>query len=165
MREREAQLELARKRQKSEISDTSSVCSLTESPQSTRENTIKLNEEFLKNEKENSDDIENKSVQSDKNSSLKHSVRKINTTIDNYLKDKKDFENIYETTKAPPSLPVRFNETTSCSVVLKQRPHNDTSSFTTRSEYGPSKYGLNNSLGKFKFCVLVKFNESISSKL
>lgn len=147
MREREAQLELTRKRQKSETFETSSICSSIEASQSNSDHSVKKIEHDPC-ENENMDDIDTKSIQSDKNSSLKNSVRKINTTIDSYLKDKRDYENLYDMAKVPPSPPVRSNDTVSCSGVLQQRQLNDSSSFTTRSEFGPPKYGLNNSLGK-----------------
>lgn len=147
MREREAQLELVRKRQKLETLETSSICSSVEASLSNNEHAVKktFQDTF---ETENLDDIDNKSMQSDKNTTLKDSVRKINTTIDSYLKDKLDYENLYDMTKIPPSPPLRSHETLSCSGVLQQRQVNDTISFTTRSEYNPTKYGLNNSLGE-----------------
>ncbi|KAL5283212.1 hypothetical protein ACFFRR_005857 [Megaselia abdita] len=145
MREREAQLELARKREKPENLETSSISSSIEAPLANSVYNVNKSDQNLC-EIDNLDDFDSKSIQSDRNSSLKDTVRKVNTTIDNYLKDKRNYENIYDITKVPPSPPVRSNDTVSCSGVLLQTQVNDTSSFTTRSEYGPSKYGLNNSL-------------------
>ncbi|XP_053945763.1 platelet binding protein GspB [Anastrepha ludens] len=92
--------------------------------------------------------------------SLKDSVRKINSTIDSYLKDKRDYENMYEMVKSPsspPLPPTRSVDLTAGQRLLPPRRNNnnnsnlysDTMSVTsyTRSEYGPGRnFGLNNSL-------------------
>uniref|UniRef100_A0A034V2Q3 Serine-rich adhesin for platelets n=1 Tax=Bactrocera dorsalis TaxID=27457 RepID=A0A034V2Q3_BACDO len=91
--------------------------------------------------------------------SLKDSVRKINSTIDSYLKDKRDYENMYEMVKSPsspPLPPTRSVDLNAGQRVLPPRRNNnnnniysDTMSVAsyTRSEYGPGRnYGLNNSL-------------------
>ncbi|EDW15009.1 serine-rich adhesin for platelets isoform X1 [Drosophila mojavensis] len=100
-------------------------------------------------------------------SSLKDSVRKINSTIDSYLKDKRDYENMYEfvkmgngnsssTTAAPattatptPPLPPIRSSNLDLSAIAGQRLngrsagrnniYSDTASIAsyTRSEYGP----------------------------
>ncbi|XP_055920971.1 uncharacterized protein LOC129952423 [Eupeodes corollae] len=99
-------------------------------------------------------------------SSLKDSVRKINSTIDSYLKDKRDYENLYEFVKAgpggaeassppPPQPPARSIDAAAMARAVPARrpqPFSDNASISgasyTRSEYGsPSpRYGLNNSL-------------------
>uniref|UniRef100_A0A1A9WS22 Uncharacterized protein n=1 Tax=Glossina brevipalpis TaxID=37001 RepID=A0A1A9WS22_9MUSC len=90
-------------------------------------------------------------------SSIKDSVRKITSTIDSYLKDKRNYENMYECVKdlhAPPPPPARSNELQANQRLIQQttRRNNlyaDTISLAsyTRSEYGPVRnYGLNNSL-------------------
>ncbi|XP_067617584.1 serine-rich adhesin for platelets [Eurosta solidaginis] len=92
--------------------------------------------------------------------SLKDSVRKINNTIDNYLKDKREYENMYEMVKSPSSPPLP--PTRSVDLIAGQRllpprrNNNNTSNLYcdtmsvasyTRSEYGPGRnFGLNNSL-------------------
>lgn len=100
-------------------------------------------------------------------SSLKDSVRKINSTIDSYLKDKRDYENMYEfvkmgngnsssttatpaTTAAPtPPLPPIRSSNLDLTAIAGQRLngrsagrnniYSDTASIAsyTRSEYGP----------------------------
>lgn len=102
------------------------------------------------------------SVTSDgRTNSLKDSVRKINSTIDNYLKDKRDFENMYEMVKSPaspPPPPARSVDLQASQRLMqaRRRENNlqlDTISVAsyTRSEYGPVRnFGLNNSLGEFK---------------
>jgi len=111
-------------------------------------------------------------------SSLKDSVRKINSTIDSYLKDKRDYENMYEfvkmgspppptangnttptpSTSTPPPPPTRSNIDLSVAgqrltqATRRNNIYSDTASIAsyTRSEYGPVRnYGLNNSLGRF----------------
>ncbi|KAH8278975.1 hypothetical protein KR018_012092 [Drosophila ironensis] len=109
-------------------------------------------------------------------SSLKDSVRKINSTIDSYLKDKRDYENMYEFVKmgspqpgggstatpstpsaaTPPPPPTRTNIDLAAvagqrltQVNRRNNIYSDTASIAsyTRSEYGPVRnYGLNNSL-------------------
>ncbi|XP_016960802.1 serine-rich adhesin for platelets [Drosophila biarmipes] len=108
-------------------------------------------------------------------SSLKDSVRKINSTIDSYLKDKRDYENMYEfvkmgspppptangnttptpSTSTPPPPPTRSNIDLSVAgqrltqATRRNNIYSDTASIAsyTRSEYGPVRnYGLNNSL-------------------
>ncbi|XP_044312837.1 serine-rich adhesin for platelets [Drosophila rhopaloa] len=108
-------------------------------------------------------------------SSLKDSVRKINSTIDSYLKDKRDYENLYEfvkmgspppptaggnttptpSTSTPPPPPTRSNIDLSVAgqrltqATRRNNIYSDTASIAsyTRSEYGPVRnYGLNNSL-------------------
>lgn len=154
MREREAQLELVRKRQRSEAIETSSICSSIEAPLSNSEHNLKAPvQDVFATEK--LEEVDNKSIQSDKKSTLKNSVRKINTTIDSYLKDKRNYENVYDITKAIPSLPIRSNESLPCSGVLHQRQVNDSLSFTTKSECGTTKYGLNNSLGEFLYIIIL----------
>ncbi|XP_036216996.2 serine-rich adhesin for platelets isoform X1 [Bactrocera oleae] len=91
--------------------------------------------------------------------SLKDSVRKINSTIDSYLKDKRDYENMYEMVKSPsspPLPPTRSVDLTAGQRVLPPRRNNNNSNIYsdtmsvasyTRSEYGPGRnYGMNNSL-------------------
>ncbi|XP_043654222.1 uncharacterized protein LOC122620692 [Drosophila teissieri] len=108
-------------------------------------------------------------------SSLKDSVRKINSTIDSYLKDKRDYENMYEfvkmgsppppttngnttptpSTSTPPPPPTRSNIDLSVAgqrltqATRRNNIYSDTASIASysRSEYGPVRnYGLNNSL-------------------
>lgn len=90
--------------------------------------------------------------------SLKDTVRKINSTIDNYLKDKRDYENMYEFVKtpaSPPPPPARSAELQASQRMMQARRNNmqlDNISVAsyTRSEYGPVRnFGLNNSLGKW----------------
>ncbi|CAD6993813.1 unnamed protein product [Ceratitis capitata] len=97
--------------------------------------------------------------------SLKDSVRKINSTIDSYLKDKREYENLYEMVKSPsspPLPPTRSVDLTAGQRLLPPRRGNNVASGNgggnlysdtmsvasyTRSEYGPARnYGLNNSL-------------------
>lgn len=92
-------------------------------------------------------------------SSLKDSVRKINSTIDSYLKDKRDYENMYEFVKSPqmpPPPPARSADVQAGQQRLMQTRRNNLQldnisvASYTRSEYGPARnFGLNNSLGKF----------------
>ncbi|XP_075148691.1 uncharacterized protein LOC142222435 [Haematobia irritans] len=94
------------------------------------------------------------SIASDgRTNSLKDSVRKINSTIDNYLKDKRDYENMYELVKSPaspPPPPARSAELQATQRLMQARRRElDTISVAsyTRSEYGPVRnFGLNNSL-------------------
>ncbi|XP_030369645.1 uncharacterized protein LOC115620519 [Scaptodrosophila lebanonensis] len=93
-------------------------------------------------------------------SSLKDSVRKISSTIDSYLKDKRDYENMYEfvkTSSTPPPPPVRTNidlaamagQRLTQVAARRNNIYSDTASIAsyTRSEYGPVRsYGLHNSL-------------------
>lgn len=91
-------------------------------------------------------------------SSLKDSVRKITSTIDSYLKDKRDYENMYEfvkTPQSPPLPPARSAELQAGQQRSMQARRNniqlDTISVAsyTRSEYGPTRnYGFNTSLGE-----------------
>ncbi|XP_036343370.1 LOW QUALITY PROTEIN: pneumococcal serine-rich repeat protein-like [Rhagoletis pomonella] len=92
--------------------------------------------------------------------SLKDSVRKINSTIDSYLKDKRDYENMYEMVKSPSSPPLPPTRSVDLSPGQRLLPprrnnnnnsnlYSDTMSVAsyTRSEYGPGRnFGLNNSL-------------------
>ncbi|TMW44722.1 hypothetical protein DOY81_010198 [Sarcophaga bullata] len=88
--------------------------------------------------------------------SLKDSVRKINSTIDSYLKDKRDYENMYEFVKSPqspPPPPARSADLQAGQQRSMQARRNnlqlDTISVAsyTRSEYGPARnYGFNTSL-------------------
>lgn len=89
-------------------------------------------------------------------SSLKDSVRKINSTIDSYLKDKREYENMYEFVKSPqspPPPPARSADVQAGQQRLMQTRRNNLQldnisvASYTRSEYGPSRY-LNTSLGK-----------------
>ncbi|XP_061393968.1 uncharacterized protein LOC133329510 [Musca vetustissima] len=97
------------------------------------------------------------SIKSDsRTNSLKDTVRKINSTIDNYLKDKRDYENMYEMVKtpsSPPPPPARSADLQASQRLMQARRREnlqlDTISVAsyTRSEYGPVRtYGLNNSL-------------------
>ncbi|XP_037815909.1 serine-rich adhesin for platelets [Lucilia sericata] len=89
-------------------------------------------------------------------SSLKDSVRKINSTIDSYLKDKRDYENMYEFVKSPqspPPPPARSADVQAGQQRLMQSRRNNLQldnisvASYTRSEYGPARnFGLNNSL-------------------
>ncbi|KAM7361478.1 uncharacterized protein ACRADG_012196 isoform 1-T2 [Cochliomyia hominivorax] len=92
-------------------------------------------------------------------SSLKDSVRKINSTIDSYLKDKRDYENMYEFVKSPqspqspPPPPARSADVQAGQQRLMQTRRNNLQldnisvASYTRSEYGPTRnYGLNTSL-------------------
>lgn len=99
------------------------------------------------------------SIKSDsRTNSLKDTVRKINSTIDNYLKDKRDYENMYEMVKSPsspPPPPARSADLQASQRLMQARRREnlqlDTISVAsyTRSEYGPVRpYGLNNSLGE-----------------
>lgn len=91
-------------------------------------------------------------------SSLKDSVRKINSTIDSYLKDKRDYENMYEFVKSPqspPPPPARSADMQAGQQRLMQSRRNNLQldnisvASYTRSEYGPARnFGLNNSLGE-----------------
>ncbi|KAL9897805.1 uncharacterized protein ACN427_006203 isoform 1-T2 [Glossina fuscipes fuscipes] len=88
--------------------------------------------------------------------SIKDSVRKITSTIDSYLKDKRNYENLYECVKdlpSPPEHPARSSDLQTNQRLLQTTKRNnlyaDTVSVAsyTRSEYGPARnYGLNNSL-------------------
>uniref|UniRef100_A0A1I8QAH5 Serine-rich adhesin for platelets n=1 Tax=Stomoxys calcitrans TaxID=35570 RepID=A0A1I8QAH5_STOCA len=94
------------------------------------------------------------SIASDgRTNSLKDSVRKINSTIDNYLKDKRDYENMYELVKSPaspPPPPARSADLQATQRLMQARRRElDTISVAsyTRSEYGPVRnFGLNTSL-------------------
>ncbi|XP_037940903.1 uncharacterized protein LOC119673878 isoform X1 [Teleopsis dalmanni] len=115
------------------------------------------NNNINKNELANSIGNANSNATDNRPTSLKDSVRKINNTIDSYLKDKRDYENMYEFVKAsasPPPPPARSVDLTNGGqrILPTRRSNNlysDTASVTsyTRSEYGASRtYGLNNSL-------------------
>lgn len=90
-------------------------------------------------------------------SSIKDSVRKITCTIDSYLKDKRNYENLYESVKdlpAPPEPLARSIDSQKNQRLLQTSKRNnlyaDSVSVAsyTRSEYGTARnYGLNNSLG------------------
>lgn len=135
MREREAQLELVRKR--GVLTDTISICSSngenvatdqgksvakpeasgkSSSTANSRTSTFERAMPQKKSEPKMSissklEIFEQRSNSGDatdtsQRSSLKDSVRKINSTIDSYLKDKRDYENMYEFVKMgspPPS--------------------------------------------------------------
>lgn len=196
MREREAQLELARKRQgNNENADNISICSSNGdivpadiSQTTSIQNTQQSSSSAATTAKESSDTSSYTSsfdrlkrdqmqsssatstLESARPSSLKDSVRKINSTIDSYLKDKRDYENLYEFVKSgpvaqsqlleaassptPPTPPARSMDATALarSVARRPQPFSDNASISgasyTRSEYGsPStRYGLNNSL-------------------
>uniref|UniRef100_A0A1B0FEI8 Uncharacterized protein n=1 Tax=Glossina morsitans morsitans TaxID=37546 RepID=A0A1B0FEI8_GLOMM len=89
-------------------------------------------------------------------SSIKDSVRKITCTIDSYLKDKRNYENLYESVKdlpAPPEPLARSIDSQKNQRLLQTSKRNnlyaDSVSVAsyTRSEYGTARnYGLNNSL-------------------
>ncbi|XP_016997245.2 serine-rich adhesin for platelets [Drosophila takahashii] len=209
MREREAQLELVRKR--GVLTDTISICSSngenvatdqgkaisktsanttgqetgkSVSAANSRTSTFERQSQPKKSEPKMS--ISSKleifeqrtldAADAAQRSSLKDSVRKINSTIDSYLKDKRDYENMYEfvkmgspppptangnttptpSTSSPPPPPTRSNIDLSVAgqrlTQATRRNNNiysDTASIAsyTRSEYGPVRnYGLNNSL-------------------
>ncbi|KAH8344219.1 hypothetical protein KR084_008209 [Drosophila pseudotakahashii] len=208
MREREAQLELVRKR--GVLTDTISICSSngenvatdqgkamakpganstgqeagkSVSAANSRTSTFERQPQPKKSEPKMSissklEIFEQRSLDAAdaaQRSSLKDSVRKINSTIDSYLKDKRDYENMYEfvkmgsppptangsttptpTTSTPPPPPTRSNIDLSVAgqrlTQATRRNNNiysDTASIAsyTRSEYGPVRnYGLNNSL-------------------
>lgn len=201
MREREAQLELARKRQgNNENADNISICSsngdivTADISQSLIKNTQTLttslsteaktstvqgypkeadNGSIISNSRTSSFERHKKTEQvtsvatpldATRPSSLKDSVRKINSTIDSYLKDKRDYENMYEFVKSgtgngtasspPPPPPARSVETgvvTARAVPRRPQQFSDNASVSgasyTRSEYGSPRYGLNSSLG------------------
>ncbi|KAH8369110.1 hypothetical protein KR009_001548 [Drosophila setifemur] len=209
MREREAQLELVRKR--GVLTDTISICSsngenvaadqgkalakssaapeagktasasaststansrtstFERQPQKKSEPKMSISSKLEIFEQRSANDLTDAAHRS----SLKDSVRKINSTIDSYLKDKREYENMYEFVKmgsppptnggtatptpAPPPPPMRSN--IDLSAVVGQRLaqanrrnnniYSDTASIASysRSEYGPVRnYGLNNSL-------------------
>lgn len=147
MREREAQLELVRKKLKSEILETASTCSSIEAPLSNIENNSQHTVHDIC-EPKNIDETDFKSMHSDKTPTQKKSVQKINTTIDSYLKNKRDCENVYGIAKIAPSPPLRSHETSSCTGFLQQKQAIDSSSFGSRVEYGSTKYGLNHNFGE-----------------
>ena len=112
--------------------------------------------------------------------SLKDSVRKINSTIDSYLKDKRDYENMYEFVKSPqspPPPPARSADLQAGQQRSMQARRNnlqlDTISVAsyTRSEYGPTRnYGFNTSLGELvsrlkNLCLISKINTKFSLSL
>lgn len=204
MREREAQLELVRKR--GILTDTISICSsngenvTTEQSKGSNTNPFEVGKptansatagaptvnsrtstfERQPKKAETKMSISSKleifeqraqgahdATDSAQRSSLKDSVRKINSTIDSYLKDKRDYENMYEfvkmgngtssstttataTTAAPtPPLPPIRSSNLDLAAVAGQRLngrssgrnniYSDTASIAsyTRSEYGP----------------------------
>ncbi|XP_017041117.1 serine-rich adhesin for platelets [Drosophila ficusphila] len=208
MREREAQLELVRKR--GVLTDTISICSsngdngaadqgkamaktsatatgqeaggksasTANSRTSTFERTPQKKSEPKMSISSKLEIFEQRSIDAAdaaQRSSLKDSVRKINSTIDSYLKDKRDYENMYEfvkmgspppptatgnttptpSTSTPPPPPTRSNIDLSVAgqrltqATRRNNIYSDTASIAsyTRSEYGPVRnYGLNNSL-------------------
>ncbi|XP_055852381.1 uncharacterized protein LOC129916436 [Episyrphus balteatus] len=205
MREREAQLELARKRQgNNENADNISICSsngdivtadisqttqIQNTPQTTSSSAATAQgysskeaadtnsshtSSFERLKRTNTDQQQQQissssatsTLDSTRPSSLKDSVRKINSTIDSYLKDKRDYENLYEFVKTgpgaseassppPPTPPARSVDAAAMARAVARRPpqpFSDNASISgasyTRSEYGsPSpRYGLNNSL-------------------
>lgn len=207
MREREAQLELVRKR--GVLTDTISICSSNgengatdqgktlskssagqessskaASTANSRTSTFERQPQKMSEPKMSiSSKLEifeqrstNDATDAAQRSSLKDSVRKINSTIDSYLKDKRDYENMYEfvkmgspqpgaggtatptaSTATPPPPPTRTNIDLVAvagqrltQVARRNNLYSDTASIAsyTRSEYGPVRnYGLNNSLG------------------
>ncbi|EDV44372.1 uncharacterized protein Dana_GF16048 [Drosophila ananassae] len=206
MREREAQLELVRKR--GVLTDTISICSSNgengatdqgktlskssagqessskaASTANSRTSTFERQPQKMSEPKMSiSSKLEifeqrstNDATDAAQRSSLKDSVRKINSTIDSYLKDKRDYENMYEfvkmgspqpgaggtatptaSTATPPPPPTRTNIDLVAvagqrltQVARRNNLYSDTASIAsyTRSEYGPVRnYGLNNSL-------------------
>ncbi|XP_034664323.1 uncharacterized protein LOC117898794 isoform X1 [Drosophila subobscura] len=205
MREREAQLELVRKR--GILTDTISICSsngeniatdtaksslktnnhgqdslakslnvtptgnsrtstFERQPQKKSETKMSISSKLEIFEQRSSDATDTAAQRS----SLKDSVRKINSTIDSYLKDKRDYENLYEfvkmgngstspqpptgaaapaTAAMPPPPPTRTN--IDLAAVAGQRLnqatrrnniYSDTASISsyTRSEYGPVRH-------------------------
>ncbi|XP_073816993.1 uncharacterized protein [Musca autumnalis] len=125
----------------------------------TMSNKLEIFETNASNNNNASNTSDTCSIKSDsRTNSLKDTVRKINSTIDNYLKDKRDFENMYEMVKtpsSPPPPPARSADLQNSQRLMQQarRRENqlqlDTISVAsyTRSEYGPVRnYGLNNSL-------------------
>lgn len=215
MREREAQLELAKKRQGNENSDTSSICSSnggniqndstgttstvnntevnsTSNKDQIQQQTLKLSVIDISPKEEKLSTFERKklfenegrvasklelfekgstSMDSGKyrqslNDELKNSVLKIHNTIDSYLKDKRNYEALYENTGDATStsnsllnrdtdLRKTYETITTSTVTNRQSKSSfqDTASISgiscTRSEYGTARYGFNNSSGKF----------------